>query len=215
MSDDLLTLEEILQEASRLELDLSERTFRYYGVMGLLPKPIRRPGSGDARVHYYAREVILKRLSDIRQLQSQGYSLKQIKKIFEAPAALHPRTGAIVARADAGSEELAVVHLLVQALDDPQGWPEDQRPALLEALLQLIAKATSAASGKAPNRHSQWTVQLLEQLHSLASRVAAAPSASEAEELRALLLRCQRELLDLETLLTNYRSLLSQQAPVE
>lgn len=74
----------MLVECERLELDVSERTFRYYAVLGLLPRPIKRPqGSGDARVHYY-EPSILDRLRQIRSLQAEGHSLKQVKKLLEA-----------------------------------------------------------------------------------------------------------------------------------
>lgn len=65
--------------AAERGLELTERTFRYYAVVGLLPKPLKRPGGvEDARVHYYPADII-DRLLQIRTLQSQGYSLKQIK----------------------------------------------------------------------------------------------------------------------------------------
>ena len=81
---DFLTLEDVLREAAGLDLDLSERTFRYYSVLGLLPRPVKRP-HGDARIHYYPREI-LTRLQEIRKLQNEGYSLKQIKGFGAAPA---------------------------------------------------------------------------------------------------------------------------------
>jgi DNA-binding transcriptional MerR regulator len=80
----LLSLEDVLAESEKLELEVSERTFRYYAVLGLLPRPVKRPpGSGDARVHYY-EPSILERLRQIRGLQAEGHSLKQVKKLLEA-----------------------------------------------------------------------------------------------------------------------------------
>ncbi|MFN8610410.1 MAG: MerR family transcriptional regulator [Vulcanimicrobiota bacterium] len=84
MESGLLSLEDVLAESEKLELDVSERTFRYYAVLGLLPRPVKRPpGSGDARVHYY-EPSILERLRQIRSLQAEGHSLKQVKKLLEA-----------------------------------------------------------------------------------------------------------------------------------
>lgn len=86
MIEGLLTIGETLQAAAAQGLDLTERTFRYYGVMGLLPAPLKRPsGQEDARVRYYPGTVI-DRLLEIRDLQAQGWSLKQIKTWFERGA---------------------------------------------------------------------------------------------------------------------------------
>lgn len=84
MESGLLSLEDVLAESEKLDLEVSERTFRYYAVLGLLPRPVKRPpGSGDARVHYY-EPSILERLRQIRSLQAEGHSLKQVKKLLEA-----------------------------------------------------------------------------------------------------------------------------------
>lgn len=79
---DLLTLEEVLARCEQQGLEVSERTFRYYAVLGLLPRPVKRP-DGDARVHYYEPHV-LERLAEIRKLQADGHSLKQVKKLLES-----------------------------------------------------------------------------------------------------------------------------------
>ena len=90
MESGFLSLEEVLAECEKLELDVSERTFRYYAVLGLLPRPVKRPsGSGDARVHYY-EPTILDRLRQIRSLQAEGHSLKQVKKLLEATTGQSP-----------------------------------------------------------------------------------------------------------------------------
>ena len=90
MESGLLSLEDVLAECERLALDVSERTFRYYSVLGLLPRPVKRPpGSGDARVHYY-EPSILERLRQIRSLQADGHSLKQVKKLLEATTGQSP-----------------------------------------------------------------------------------------------------------------------------
>jgi len=101
--DDYLTLEDVLREAVHLGLELSERTFRYYNVLGLLPRPVKLP-SGDARVHYYPREI-LTRLQDIRKLQNEGYSLKQIKSYFAVVPA-EPKPTAAVERRQAPADAL-------------------------------------------------------------------------------------------------------------
>lgn len=88
MESELLSLEEVLQQAEQLGLEVSERTFRYYAVLGLLPRPLKRPNT-DARVHYYQPDI-LDRLSQIRNLQAQGHSLKQVKKHLEASGQSKP-----------------------------------------------------------------------------------------------------------------------------
>ena len=75
-----LDLDEILERANQMGLKLTERTFRYYGVLGLLPHPVK--GAEDARVRYYP-ETVLETLQTIRELQQEGYSLKQIKRQLE------------------------------------------------------------------------------------------------------------------------------------
>lgn len=90
MESGLLSLEDVLGECEKLGLDVSERTFRYYAVLGLLPGPVKRPpGSGDARVHYY-QPSILDRLRQIRSLQAEGHSLKQVKKLLESTVGQSP-----------------------------------------------------------------------------------------------------------------------------
>ena len=83
MTESPLTLPQVLAAAGQRGLELTERTFRYYAVVGLIPRPLKRPsGDEDARVHYYASDIV-DRLMQIRTLQAQGYSLKQIKVWFE------------------------------------------------------------------------------------------------------------------------------------
>lgn len=89
-SETLLSLEDVLARAREAGLDLSERTFRYYAVLGLLPRPTRRPsGAQDARIAWYPMSTV-QRLLDIRALQGQGCSLKQIRRVLggtdDAPA---------------------------------------------------------------------------------------------------------------------------------
>lgn len=88
MTSPPLTAPEVIAAAAQRGLEISERTFRYYGVVGLLPRPLKRPhGDEDARVHYYPADIV-DRLVRIRTLQAQGYSLKQIKSwlSIEPPA---------------------------------------------------------------------------------------------------------------------------------
>jgi DNA-binding transcriptional MerR regulator len=133
LNETLLTLEDVLREAQGIGLDLSERTFRYYSVMGLLPKPIKRPGgSGDARVHYYGQDI-MQRLQDIRSLQSQGYSLKQIKDYFRV--AVHvPQPRAESAGEDEDGRTLpSDAQTLLRAFSSPQ---------MAEASRNFLATAT-------------------------------------------------------------------------
>ena len=55
--DDYLSLEEVLAESARLGVELSERTFRYYCVLGLMPRPVKLPGdeqmSCEQKKHWY------------------------------------------------------------------------------------------------------------------------------------------------------------------
>lgn len=76
----LLTLDEVLQRSHQAGIDISLRTFRYYGVLGLIPEPSRLPNSPDGRVKYYPVDVV-ERLRHIRDWQTEGYSLKQIKQL--------------------------------------------------------------------------------------------------------------------------------------
>lgn len=91
MPEEFLTVEDVLDRARSLGIDLSERTFRYYSVMGLLPRPSKLPG--DGRVHQYP-PTILARLEEIRRLQAGGLPLKQIKKHLDNPA-LVPADGLV------------------------------------------------------------------------------------------------------------------------
>lgn len=133
MNDTLLTLEDVLRQAGGIGLDLSERTFRYYSVMGLLPKPIKRPGgSGDARVHYYG-EDIMQRLQEIRSLQQQGYSLKQIKDYFRVAAHV-PQPRSEAANEDDDARTLpSDAQTLLRAFSSPQ---------MAEASRNFLATAT-------------------------------------------------------------------------
>ncbi len=75
----LLTMEEAVAVAASQGLEISQRTFRYYAVMGLLPPSSQSPsGTEDGRVNYYPPDVV-DRLLTIRRLQAEGYSLKQIR----------------------------------------------------------------------------------------------------------------------------------------
>ena len=128
MESGLLSLEDVLLEAEKLQLEVSERTFRYYAVLGLLPRPVKRPpGSGDARVHFY-EPSILDRLRQIRSLQAEGHSLKQVKKMLEATTGHSP-----LLRAVADGRFQGACQLFLQA------------PATRESVAQFLHQLQSMA----------------------------------------------------------------------
>lgn len=121
-------MEDVLLEAEKLELEVSERTFRYYAVLGLLPRPVKRPpGSGDARVHFY-EPSILDRLRQIRSLQAEGHSLKQVKKMLESTTGQSP-----LLRAVADGRFQGACQLFLQA------------PATRESVRQFLHQLASMA----------------------------------------------------------------------
>lgn len=151
--DEYLTLEDVLREAVHLGLELSERTFRYYNVLGLLPRPVKLP-SGDARVHYYPREI-LTRLQDIRKLQNEGYSLKQIKAFFsvapekpEAPA-VQPRSSPAAALLESFAKQLpkqAAQRFLARAVGKGE---EAFREAALDYYAELLGMVGERGAAEA------------------------------------------------------------------
>lgn len=76
------TMEEVLQIAKDLALDIDERTFKYYLSLEIISKPVKNPfPEGDKRIKFYPATVI-DQLKRIFQLKSRGFSLKQIKKLL-------------------------------------------------------------------------------------------------------------------------------------
>ena len=174
----LLTLEEVLATSTQRGLELSERTFRYYVVLGLLPKPLKKPGE-DARVHFYPL-AILDRLQEIRSLQEQGFSLKQIKKYVEelpAPAA-----------------HLPLVDLLRQGKVKPCHFEE------LEALRTDLRQ--SSASGPVEEAR-QWLGQTLDELIESGRAFATDSQPATWKRIEA----AQERLFQVEKLLLSYREL--------
>ncbi len=141
MESGLLSLEDVLAESEKLGLEVSERTFRYYAVLGLLPRPVKRPpGSGDARVHYY--EVgILDRLRQIRGLQAEGHSLKQVKKLLEVTSE-HP--SALVKSVAEGRFSQACQ----QFLQSPAGQVRETAAQFLRQLQSLVGENASQPSSR-------------------------------------------------------------------
>ena len=79
---DFYTMEDVLQIAKDLALDIDERTFKYYLSLEIISKPVKNPfPEGDKRIKFYPATVV-DQLKRIFQLKSRGFSLKQIKKLL-------------------------------------------------------------------------------------------------------------------------------------
>lgn len=79
---DFYTMEEVLQIAKDLALDIDERTFKYYLSLEIIGKPVKNPfPDGDKRIKFYPASVI-DQLKRVFQLKNRGFSLKQIKKLI-------------------------------------------------------------------------------------------------------------------------------------
>lgn len=77
---------EVISEARRLGIEVSERTLRYYVSLGLLPKPGRHPSEGvDQRVLFFPGEI-LEQLEEIRRLKDSGFTLDQIRQFVAGTA---------------------------------------------------------------------------------------------------------------------------------
>ncbi len=167
----MLSLEDVLAESEKLDLEVSERTFRYYSVLGLLPRPVKRPpGSGDARVHYY-EPSILDRLRHIRSLQAEGHSLKQVKKLLEATTG---QSALVRSLADGRFQQACQ-----QFLQAPAG-------QLREASAQLVRqlqKLTGDRGGEPSSREFEACLRQLSQWH---SQQAAPPRAESSNRLAQL-----------------------------
>ena len=94
----------MLERAQASGLDVTERTLRYYSVQGLLPAPTRGASeAADRRVRYYP-ESVLARLGEIRDLQQQGYSLRQIRDYLGLGRLLDIRAKGSARAADTAAE---------------------------------------------------------------------------------------------------------------
>ena len=225
MAETFLALDEVLSGAARLGLELSERTFRYYAVLGLLPKPIKRPeGTSDGRVHHYPPEI-LDRLNEIRSLQNRGYSLKQIKKFFEvtpAPAATPlPQDrppGKLEEAARRNPAELPLVTELRQSaartLAGMPGEPGRQRRLLahLQTLecLQERAQAIQTGSSAVPTRARDWLAEALGDLARVTRSLLEAIERGEARAVASGLVeldKVQLRIWELERMLDSYQAL--------
>jgi len=77
---------EVIAEARRLGIEVSERTLRYYVSLGLLPKPGRHPSEGvDQRILFFPGDV-LERVEEIRRLKDSGFTLEQIRQFLAGTA---------------------------------------------------------------------------------------------------------------------------------
>lgn len=172
MESGLLSLEDVLAESERLALDVSERTFRYYAVLGLLPRPVKRPpGSGDARVHYY-EPSILERLRQIRSLQADGHSLKQVKKLLEATTGQSPLIRSL---ADGRFQQVCQQFL--------QSSPSQARESAAQFVRQM--QSLTADGGEPSPREMENCVRQLGLWHSQQQQ-ASPPAPSLVEKVRAL-----------------------------
>lgn len=80
---DFYTMEEVLDLARELALDIDERTFKYYLSLDIISKPVKNPyPQGDKRIKFYP-SMVMEQLKRIFQLKSRGFSLKQIKKLMQ------------------------------------------------------------------------------------------------------------------------------------
>lgn len=74
-----LSSEEVLEEARRRGVEISERTLKYYVSQGLLPRPGRHPSDqADKRILFFPADVV-DLLEEIRRLKSSGLTLQQIR----------------------------------------------------------------------------------------------------------------------------------------
>lgn len=90
-SRDFLTAEELLHELAQTGEEVDQRTLRFWTSRQLLPKPVKKPYRGaDGRVGYYPREV-LATIAKIRNLQAQGWKIKQIAAQLDEETSSAPR----------------------------------------------------------------------------------------------------------------------------
>jgi DNA-binding transcriptional MerR regulator len=83
----LLSLDELIEEAKKRNIDLGEdpkKTIMFYSRLGFLPKPKRKrvkSRGGDPSTLYYPEQTIDK-LAYIRALKSEGLTLDEIRETF-------------------------------------------------------------------------------------------------------------------------------------
>ncbi|MHB2021257.1 MAG: MerR family transcriptional regulator [Candidatus Xenobia bacterium] len=139
-----LTIEQVLEEAATQGVQLSERTFRYYAALGLLPPTERPPEHGDGRCQYYPPTTVEK-LMTIRRLQAEGYSLKQIKDALSVQPAVPAKPGP---HAKETVQFLKALAGLALAEDVRQIRNAADEPAFRQAVLDYYRHLLEAAFGK-------------------------------------------------------------------
>lgn len=77
-----LTAPQLVQAARARGIQITARTLRLYGSMGLIPRPLVRPGAAGGRTGYYRPEV-LDLLAAIERLKGSGQSLEQVKEFLD------------------------------------------------------------------------------------------------------------------------------------
>jgi len=108
----LLTSEQVVAEARKTGVEVSERTLKFYVSQGLVPPPERHPSSTvDRRVLFYAARVP-GILTEIRRLQESGLSLQQIRQVLAGSA--RPDLQTLTRKSD--SEGPRIAEKVVQAL---------------------------------------------------------------------------------------------------
>ncbi len=108
----LLTSEQVVAEARKLGVEISQRTLKFYVSQGLLPHPERHPSdSVDKRVLFFPARV-LGILAEIRRLQESGLTLQQIRRYLAGNA----RPDLQVLARESNSEGSRIAEQVVKAL---------------------------------------------------------------------------------------------------
>lgn len=130
------TMEEVLNLANELALDIDERTFKYYLSLEIISKPVKNPfPEGDKRVKFYPAQV-MDDLKRIFQLKSRGFSLKQIKKLMLEDRSKELSTLVTVTQKD---EKREIAHDFLRTVTGPE---------LGEAWKDFLSAAMSDLSDK-------------------------------------------------------------------
>jgi len=108
----LLTSEQVIAEARKLGVEISQRTLKFYVSQGLVPHPERHPsGTVDKRVLFFnGRTPAI--LAEIRRLQESGLTLQQIGQYLAGSAQLDLQ----VLAQEANSDGSKIAEKVVQAL---------------------------------------------------------------------------------------------------
>ncbi len=144
--DRILTRDELVERLRYYNIDADTESIRFWERAGILPRPIRQRRDGATRTTYPEWVIFL--VQRIRQLQSEGFSLEQIRPRVRRSAELM-----LLGKAEDGERELGVVtkstgpfwQYAVGAEDVE--WPSSLGPALRE-----MARRVEAVTG-VPSHH--------------------------------------------------------------